>query len=133
MAYMSQEHKKQIAANLKTVMPKGWKYSLAVRHHSTLVLTISECPLDLISEYVAHAKERKPDSYWTGKETSLTVNPYWLEDQFIGERLDQIKAIFNVMNEGNFDKSDIQTDYFHVGWYSEICFGRWNRPFRVAA
>lgn len=133
MAYMSQEKKKTIAENLKKVMPKGWKYSLAVRHHSTLVLTISECPIDLIAEYTARAKSRKPDTYWTGDEKHITVNPYWIDDQFEGTRLEQMKSIFAVMNDGNHDRSDIQSDYFDVGWYSEICFGRWNRPFKVAA
>ena len=131
MAYMDQERKAVIAANLKKVMPAGWKYSLRVRHHSTLILTISEAPVDLIAEYVAKAKARKPDTYYTGEEKHITVNPYWIRDQFEGERLEQIQAIKAAMMEGNHDRSDIQTDYFDVGWYIDISFGRWDRPFKV--
>ena len=48
MAYMSQEHKKEIAQILKTVMPKNWKYSLRVVNHMKLCLTIKSADVDLI-------------------------------------------------------------------------------------
>jgi hypothetical protein len=35
------------------------------------------------------------------------------------------------MNDGNFDKSDIQSDYFHVGWYVSVNIGKWNKPYEV--
>jgi hypothetical protein len=35
MAWMNQKRKAALAAGLKRVLPKGWKYSLAVRDHST--------------------------------------------------------------------------------------------------
>jgi len=34
-----------------------------------------------------------------------------------------------VMNTGNWDKSDIQTDYFNVGWYVDVNIGKWNKPY----
>ena len=48
MAYMNQEKKAKIAAALKTVVPKGWKYSLAVRNHSSIVMNIKSAPVDLV-------------------------------------------------------------------------------------
>jgi len=33
------------------------------------------------------------------------------------------------MNIGNFDKSDAQTDYFHVGWYMSVNLGKWDKPY----
>jgi len=33
------------------------------------------------------------------------------------------------MNIGNFDKSDVQTDYFHVGWYMSVNLGKWDKPY----
>ena len=53
MAYIDQTKKAKIAANLKKVVPAGWKYSLAVRNHSTIVLTISAAPVNLIAELVS--------------------------------------------------------------------------------
>lgn len=134
MAYMSQQKKKEIAVELKKVMPCGWKYSLGVDHHSTLVLTISQAPVDLVAEYAAHAIRRgktinAAEIYANAK--SISCNPYWFEDQFEGERLDQMLAIRSAMNSGNHDRSDISTDYFDVGWYIDINFGRGDKPFRV--
>ena len=47
MAYMNQEKKKIIASALKEVMPKDWKYSLSVEHHSVIHLNIKSAPFDL--------------------------------------------------------------------------------------
>jgi hypothetical protein len=33
------------------------------------------------------------------------------------------------MNDGNWDKSDIQSDYFNVGWYVDVNIGKWNKPY----
>ena len=53
MAYMNQEKKSKIAAALKGVVPDGWKYSLSVRNHSTIVMTITAAPFDLIGAHKA--------------------------------------------------------------------------------
>jgi hypothetical protein len=31
--------------------------------------------------------------------------------------------------EGNHDNSDIQSDYFDVGWYVEVNIGKWNKAY----
>jgi hypothetical protein len=113
MAYMNQERKAIIAAELKKVMPKDWKYSLAVRHHSTIVLTISEAPVDLASMLQGRA-----------------INQYWLQNQFSGELLETFTRIKDALNTGNHDRSDSQSDYFDVGWYVTIRVGAYKRPFR---
>ena len=48
MAYVSKERKAAVLADLQKVIPTGFKWSLAVSHGSTLVLTIRSGPLDLI-------------------------------------------------------------------------------------
>ena len=70
MAHMNQEKKAKIAAALKQVVPAGWKYSLAVRHHSSIVMTISAAPVDLIG---AH---KKSEYFDPATETYTTVNNY---------------------------------------------------------
>jgi hypothetical protein len=35
------------------------------------------------------------------------------------------------MNTGNWDESDIQTDYFNVGWYVDVKIGSWQKPYKV--
>lgn len=118
MAWMNQEKKAKIASELKKVVPKGWKYSLRVRNHSTLVMTISSAPINLL--------ENSPDHRY------LNVNTYWLDKFFRGDLLVQFIKIRNAMNTDNYDRSDIQTDYFDVGHYIDINIGSWDKPFKVA-
>jgi hypothetical protein len=42
-----------------------------------------------------------------------------------------LQEIMPLMNAGNHDRSDIQTDYFDVGWYVDVNIGRWDRPYQV--
>lgn len=126
MAHMSQERKKEIAAELKRVIPKGWKWTLAVRHHSTIVLNIAAAPIDLIAD--ANVK-RKADNQQAVDYYS--VNPYWYHEHFSPEVVALLKPILEALNRGNYNNSDIQSDYFDVGWYVDVNIGRWNKPFVV--
>ena len=37
------------------------------------------------------------------------------------------------MDVGNYDNSDVQTDYFDTGWYIDINIGSWDKPYTVVA
>jgi hypothetical protein len=123
MAYMSQENKKKIAAELKKVIPATWKWSLAVHHHSSLMLTITSAPVDLIGMAQGWQTRNDPRPEYYG------LNKYYLDHDFSGEMLATFEAIKSAMNNGNHDNSDSQTDYFDVGWYTDISLGRFGRPF----
>lgn len=123
MAWMNQERKAALAAGLKKVMPKGWKYSLAVRHHSTLVLTISEAPIDLVAQSLS-SDEQKKRGY-------IDVNQYHIEGVSSGSLLKTFTASRDAMMVGNHDNSDPMTDYFDVGWYIDINVGRSSLRHRV--
>lgn len=126
MAYMSQEKKATIARALKSVVPTGWRYSLRVRHHSTIVCTITAAPFDLIRAM------RKSDYFDPETATEYTVNPYHARAHCADECVaDVLEAILGALNSGNYDRSDTQTDYFDVGHYVELKIGTWERPFRL--
>lgn len=111
MAYMSQETKKELAPAIKAICKKyGVTASLGVKNHSTLVLNISKGIIDFETE-------------------EAQVNHYYVERHYKGEALNFLKEVRDAMNVGNFDKSDIMTDYFHVGWYISINVGRWDKPY----
>lgn len=137
MAYMNQERKALIAAQLKKVVPAQWKYTLAVRNASTIVMTITQAPVDLIGEClrVSQKYESASKSPSNERPSNLDVNQYYLDRQFDGDLLVTMKKIMDCLNlrdvEGqqNWDKSDIMTDYFDVGWYVDLNIGSWNRPF----
>ena len=62
---------------------------------------------------------------------SLDVNPYWYKEHFSGRALNFLKEVIPAMNNGNWDKSDIQSDYFNVGWYIDVNIGRWDKPYAL--
>jgi len=129
MAYMNQDKKAVIAAQLKKVVPAGWKYSLRVHNHSTLVLTVQSAPVDLCNTVPA-VDRRYPIDNANGYRQ---LNTYHLDYEMSGELLATFEAIKDAMNLGNHDNSDPQVDYFDVGHYVSIHIGAWDKPFRVVA
>jgi hypothetical protein len=128
MAYVDQTKKSQIAAELKKVMPQGWKYSLAVRHHSTIVCTVSAAPLDLIGAFKAS------DHFDPKTATHTEVNPYHYASQITDECVaDVLHLVLGALNTDNYNRSDSQSDYFDVGHYVDLLIGRWDKPFVCTA
>ena len=60
----------------------------------------------------------------------MDVNTYHADKAFTGICLKAIQELIKAMNTGNHNNSDIQTDYFDVGWYIYLKIGRWNKPYR---
>jgi len=137
MAYMSQERKAQIAPAVKAILKKyKVKGSLSVRNHSTLSLTIKSGAIDFVENFIAtdsnvmHGKKMSQDQIdYLRKNQSVDVNPYWYHEHFSGKAKQFLREVLTAMNDGNWDKSDIQTDYFNVGWYVNVNIGRWNQPY----
>jgi hypothetical protein len=61
----------------------------------------------------------------------LNVNVYPYRDHFTGKALEFFEEVIPLMNVGNYDKSDSQTDYFNIGWYVDVNVGRWNKPYEI--
>lgn len=135
MAYMNQEIKKRLAPKIKEILKKyEIKATLSVRHHITLCLTIQSGKLGFRENYYEVGKGRKicdcfidPDY----KPVVIQTNPYYLDSEFSGECLKCLQELNEAMNDGNWDKSDIQTDYFNVGWHIDINIGTYDKPYTV--
>ena len=135
MAYMSQEKKAKIAPKVKKILKKfGVKGSLAVRNHSTLVLNLKAGKIDFIgnsnrvcgNDFYQVSKGFKPNT--TGYSD---VNPYWFKEHYDGDAKAFLSEVLSAMNDGNHDNSNIQIDYFDVGWYVSVNIGKWNKPYVV--
>jgi hypothetical protein len=134
MAYVSQELKSKLAPKIKAICKKyKVKASLAVNNHSTLVLNVQSSPIDFIKNFNETVETRPEYNRFTPAEKSIQVNPYWYQDHFSGKAKAFLSEVLPAMNDGNFDKSDIQSDYFHVGWYVSVNIGKWNKPYEVVA
>jgi hypothetical protein len=136
MAYVSQELKSKLSPAIKAVCKKyGIKASIAVRSHMTLCLNIKSGAIDFIgnsnrvcgADFYQVARGFKPNT--TGYDQ---VNPYHFQNHYDGDARAFLSEVLAVMNDGNWDKSDIQSDYFNVGWYVDVNIGAWDKPYTVA-
>ena len=139
MAYVSQDLKAKLSPTIKAICKKyGIKASIAVRHHSTLVLNLKSGSIDFIENAIATDAAKVSANKMTDdriayfrNEQYMDVNPYWYQEHFSGKALNFLREVFTAMNNGNHDNSDIQTDYFDVGWYVDVNIGKWNKPYTV--
>ena len=133
MAYVSKEQKAVFAKLMKEAFPgtakqRGFKYSLSINNHSSIVCTISEGVIDFIGEMRprrdTHGNDLPSPSY-------TDVNHYNIDNNFSGKSREILNKINEILHTDHFDKSDIMTDYFHCAWYVDINIGRWNKPYRL--
>ena len=140
MAYVSQDLKAKLAPTIKAILKKyGIKGTLAVRHHSTLVLNIKSGKINFVENYIAtdaakpHAGKMSQDQIdYIRSKQCLDVNTYWYKEHYS----DKAKAFLGEMiaaMEGPdfFNHDDVQTDYFNRSHYIDINIGKWNKPYIV--
>ena len=133
MAYMNQDKKKLLAPAIKKVLKKyGLKGTIGVRHYSGIVVNIKKGNIDFINSW-------KPNNVNAEKGKSvqdyIQVNDYWINENYSGEAkkcLNELKLAMNGCKEiQNHDNSDMQTDYFDIGWYTYINVGQWDKPYEL--
>ena len=124
MAYVSQAMKKDLAPAIKAVLKKyKMKASIAVRHHSTLVVNIKSGAIDFTGNY-------------THGDQYIQVNEYWIDDHYANNTVAK-----NFLNEllaamkgpKYFNNDDAQSDYFSRSHYTDINVGNWNKPYELVA
>ena len=134
MAYADQKLKERVAPRIKALLAKyRLRGSLSICDHRTLVLTVAEGKIDFIGNrnQVCSQMPKYAGSNYTPVRDHIDVNTYWYQEQFSGQALQCLTELFAVLNDGNHDRSDIQNDYFDVGWYVDVNIGRWNKPYRL--
>lgn len=143
MAYVSQEDKKKLSPAIKAVLKKyGMKASIAVRHHSTLVVNIKSGDLDILGAWKQSALEdNKYDRYdpsdverlnYRLQATHIDVNTHWIDEAYAPDKkvLDFLNELKTAMEGPEFfNHDDGMTDYFHRSHYVDINVGSWNKPY----
>ena len=133
MAYVSQEMKSKIAPVIRALLKEyGVKGTLAVKHHSTLVLNITSGPIDFIGvgNRIARETAERRNQQYSGDRDYSQVNVYWIQDHYDGKAREfLLKAYAALKGPDFFDHSDAQTDYFFRSHYQDINIGRWNKPY----
>jgi len=122
MAYITTEKTASIREELKICFPakEGWKLSVSQRDHQVLTVCILKAPM----------KFWKP-GVETGNGYNVNLNCYGSNDVYTQKGREVLTTMFEIINKGNYDNSDISTDYFDVGYYSYIKIGDWNKKFEV--
>lgn len=135
MAYMSQDMKAVITAEMKRIMPQGWKYTLRVENHTKIVCTIMQAPIDLIGI----ANEINREIAASRGDKPYQVAGYFDVSLFHLDRYDATAAgeTFRAIDKalrcaGWYDRSDSTIDYFDTAYFTGLRVGRWNKPFVFA-
>lgn len=131
MAWMNQEKKQLIAARVKAVTPKNWRVTFKVRHHSTLECTIRRVDVDIMAAINEAYKERWERDDGQGPLTHIQS----LDDRTIellpSALREPLENMYKALNSENYDRSDIMTDYFDVGYYAYLSVGEFSKPVEV--
>lgn len=120
MAYVSQKDKASLAPEIKKVLKKyGMKGSIAVRHHSTLVVNIRS------------GKIKFEHSHGEGY---TQVNTYHIDSHYKGKAKAFLNELLDAMKGPNFfNNDDAMTDYFSRSHYTDINIGQWHKPYTLEA
>ena len=135
MAYITQAMKKDLTPEIKAVLKKwGCKGSVSIKHHSALVVTITEGTIDFIGDANEAAQRWADRTGCKASEIKDSVN-------YGSQHRDGDKASDKMINEliaamkGHewYNNSDSMTDYFDVAYYLDIQVGRWDKPYKLVA
>lgn len=130
MAYINAEETRSIRNALKAKYPAkdGWKFSVRNSNHTSVHVSIMKAPLKFTP------KERGPGVRDLLAENVEVVGRWGINHHHLytynhSEVLEDILNVINTADKQNFDKSDIQSDYFHVGFYVTMEVGTWEKPY----
>ena len=131
MAYISSESVKDKRNRIKKALPE-FKFSVTIDNYSSIIIRIVEGPLPM-PVYESQERERIHGGLYSDdfRKDNQQVNHYWYKDHYkdFPEWIKVFNQIIEIANEGNYDESDIQSDYHHVGFYLNLEIGRWDKPY----
>lgn len=107
MAYIETQKVSEIRKALKSAFPE-LKLSVKRLNHSKLDVTILSGPYKFIDREYQQINHNYCTSYSTP---------------------DVLQKITDICMNGNYDNSDIMTDYFEVGYYFSLSVGDWDKPY----
>lgn len=141
MAWVQKETVTKVRTGLKILNKEyGMKATVAGTNSHSLKVNISSGSIDFIQNRIdmlegdhRYTAEEKANhiKYLTEFNSGIQVNHYWLETSFSGLALEYLQKVKALMQVDHWDKSDVQSDYFHCAYYMNIDIGKWNKPYVV--
>lgn len=139
MAYVQKDVIEKARAALKVLNKQyGVKATLSGVNSSCMYLTVAAGSIDFIEECCNNKSKLRThdvDSVvaYIRKNQCISVNQYYLEDAFSGKALEYLQKAKEIMYTDHWDKSDIQSDYFHCAYYVNMHVGRWDKPYQFTS
>lgn len=136
MAWVTKENLEGKKPIIKAILKEyGLKGSLSGTNSYTMKLTVTSGKIDFIGNYLETVKLKhdyeKNHLNGVAEDQCVDINPYWYKEHFSGMALEALQKLVGAMQTGNHDRSDIQSDYFDVGWYIGISIGKYNKPYEL--
>lgn len=138
MAWVQKETIDKVRAALKVLNKEyGMKTSVSGTNSSSLKVRIVSGKIDLIGNYIETVgaanvmRDYEEVAKYVKRTGHIQVNHYWLETAYTGLALEYLEKVKAIMSVDHWDKSDIQSDYFHCAYYMNIDIGAWNKPYEV--
>ena len=137
MAYITAEEVAVIRTDLKKAFPYV-KFAVRREHSSSVNVVILKAPFNFDFS--------SPRRSYQGKQY-FDVNHHWIDrsdedrqrtatdDDGNSNRLGDheayvfLRAVKEIVTKKWWDKSDVQSDYFHTAFYYDIKVGSWEKPF----
>jgi len=131
------EISKWIRQQLKAEFPEC-KFSVVTRHGRNIDIALMEAPFEV---FEAGEDGRYRDTRGNPIVGYAQLNEYALRDEYNKDKRmtngvtltrkawKVMSRVAVIMNEHNFDYSDIQSDYFFVNYYTSVAIGKWDKPF----
>ena len=130
MAYISTDVVALKRKQLKERFP-DFTFSVRREHSSSINVAIMSSPHPL-----PFYRDRDLNIGMQVHPDGWTISEYHYESTFREDIhpnnaiwLPILKDFIAIVDEGNHDNSDVYTDYFDVGFYTHMSFGRWDRPY----
>ena len=141
MAWVQKEVITKVRESLKALNKEyGMKTSVSGVNSSSLKVRIVSGKIDFVQNRLdmlendnRYTEEEKANHrlYLTKFNSGIQVNHYWLDTSFSGVALEYLEKLKAIMSVDHWDKSDIQSDYFHCSFYMNIDIGKWDKPYEV--
>ena len=118
--YDLKEITKEVRELLKKEFP-DCRFSVSFRDN-TLRVALTSAPVSPLKYDTPH--------YYNGY---LSVNRYHMvRNEYLTDAGKELfTKIAEIANQWNWDRSDIQSDYFDVNYYLNLSVGKWDKPFEV--
>lgn len=138
MAWVQKDTVTKVREALKALNKEyDMKTSVSGSNSSSLNVRIISGKIDLIQNYIDTVgaanvmRDYEEVVKYMQRNRHIQVNHYWLDTSYSGKALEYLEKVKAIMSVDHWDKSDIQSDYFHCAYYMHINIGAWDKPFEV--